>query len=130
MDSRQSQALPSAFSQILGRTNLGGMSGLLALLQQSGLDRQVASWLGSGANMPLDQRQLHRALGDDNLQQMSGAAGIPIDQLLKVLVQRLPSAVDSMSPNGVLQEDRLGEEQVDEEQSGSLADQAGIRDIR
>src|SRR4051794_30905329 len=105
MGQQQTQALPSALSQLLGRTDLGSIGGLLALLQQSGLDRQVASWLGNGANMPVDQNQMHRALGDGNLQQMSGAAGIPIDQLLKLLVQGLPGAVDHMSPHGVLREE-------------------------
>jgi len=110
------------------------MGGLLALLQQSGLDRQVASWLGSGANMPVDQTQLHRALGDDNLQQMSGAAGVSIDQLLKLLVQGLPGAIDHMSPKGVLQSEQYGadedSDQGDDAQGGSLARQAGVDDIR
>jgi uncharacterized protein YidB (DUF937 family) len=130
MGDQESQALPSALSQILGGTNLGNIGGLLAQLQQSGLDRQVASWLGSGSNMPVDPHQLRSALGDDNLQQMSSSAGLPIDQLLKVLARGLPSAVDRMSPNGVLQENQMGDEPADDGQAGSLSDQAGVRDIR
>ena len=120
-----SQALPGALSQILGRTDLGGIGGLLAQLQQGGLDRQVASWLGSGSNMPVSTDQLRSALGDDRLQQIGGSAGLSIDQLLAMLTQHLPGAVDRMSPNGVLEE-----QGADDEATESLADQAGLNDIK
>jgi uncharacterized protein YidB (DUF937 family) len=125
-----SQALPGALSQILGGTNLGNIGGLLAQLQQGGLDRQVASWLGSGSNMPVSPDQLRSALGDQHLQQMSSSAGLPIDELMKVLAHALPGAVDRMSPHGALQEptsDGDGSEQGD---AGSLAEQAGLSDIK
>jgi uncharacterized protein YidB (DUF937 family) len=121
----ESQALPGALSQILGRTDLGGIGGLLAQLQQGGLDRQVASWLGSGSNMPVSTDQLRSALGDDRLQQIGGSAGLSIDQLLAMLTQHLPGAVDRMSPNGALEEPAS-----DDEATGSLADQAGLSDIK
>src|SRR4051812_651892 len=132
---QQSQALPGLLSQVLGQSNLGSIGGLLAQLQSAGLGRQVASWLGNGTNMPIDQHQLHRALGDDNLQQMSGASGLPIDQLLKVLAHGLPGAVDQLSPHGVLQEDQIdnsqsGQGPEDDAQSGSLAQDAGVDDIK
>jgi uncharacterized protein YidB (DUF937 family) len=121
----ESQALPGALSQILGRTDLGGIGGLLAQLQQGGLDRQVASWLGSGSNMPVNADQLRSALGNDRLQQIGGSAGLSIDQLLGMLTQHLPGAVDRMSPKGVMEEPAS-----DDEPTGSLAEQAGLDDIK
>jgi uncharacterized protein YidB (DUF937 family) len=119
------QALPGALSQVLGRTDLGGIGGLLAQLQQGGLNREVASWLGSGSNMPVNSDQIRSALGDDRLQQMGQSSGLPLDQLMAILTQHLPGAVDRMSPNGVLEEQGAGGEA-----GGSLADQAGLNDIR
>jgi uncharacterized protein YidB (DUF937 family) len=119
------QALPGALSQVLGRTDLGGIGGLLAQLQQGGLNREVASWLGSGSNMPVNSDQIRSALGDDRLQQMGQSSGLPLDQLMAILTQHLPGAVDRMSPNGVLEE-----QGADDQASGSLADQAGLNDIR
>jgi uncharacterized protein YidB (DUF937 family) len=58
MSPSDTQGLPGALSQILGKTDLGGIGGLLAQLQQGGLDRQVASWLGNGSNMPISPDQL------------------------------------------------------------------------
>jgi uncharacterized protein YidB (DUF937 family) len=126
MSPSDTQGLPGALSQILGKTDLGGIGGLLAQLQQGGLDRQVASWLGNGSNMPISPDQLRSALGDDHLQQMGRSAGLPVDQLIKAMAQFLPGTVDRMSPNGALEE---AKPQGDED-SGSLADQAGLNDIK
>lgn len=99
-----SGALSDILSQVLGKTNLGGVGGLLQQLQQSGLGPQVASWLGNGQNLPVSVDQLKGALGDQHLQQLATQLGLPVDQLLGELSQHLPGAVDHMSPNGTLEE--------------------------
>src|SRR5439155_26206879 len=81
----QSQALLGLLSKVLGGTELGSISGLLAQLQQGGLDRQVASWLGNGANMAVRPDQLRAALGEERLQQIGSAAGVSTDTLLGAL---------------------------------------------
>jgi uncharacterized protein YidB (DUF937 family) len=100
----ETQALPNILSQVLARTNLGSVGGLLQQLQNSGLGPQVASWLGNGQNLPISVDQLKNALGDEHLRQLATAFGIPVDQLLGQLSQHLPAAVDHMSPTGTLQE--------------------------
>jgi uncharacterized protein YidB (DUF937 family) len=100
----EGQALPQILSQVLGKTDLGSVGGLLQQLQQSGLGPQVASWLGNGANLPVTADQLKQALGSPQLQQIAAQLGLPVDQLLGQLAQHLPAAVDHMSPNGTLQE--------------------------
>jgi uncharacterized protein YidB (DUF937 family) len=99
-----SQELPVILSQVLGRTDLGSIGGLLQQLQQSGLGAQVASWLGNGANMPITVDQLKNALGDQQVQQLARSLGLPVDQVLAQLSQHLPGAIDHMSPNGTLEE--------------------------
>lgn len=98
----ETQALPNILSQVLAKTNLGSLGGLLQHLQQSDLDPQVSSWLGNGANMPVTVDQLRQALGDQHLRQLATAFGIPVDQLLAQLSEHLPAAVDHLSPNGTL----------------------------
>jgi uncharacterized protein YidB (DUF937 family) len=116
-------ALPGVLSQVLAKTDLGSVGGLLAMLQQGGLDRQVSSWLSNGANMPLAPDQLRSALSPDNLRQLGAATGLPIDQLLDMLSSGLPDTIDSMSPNGTLEEPAASG-------GGDLSQQAGIDDIR
>ena len=129
-DSEQS-ALGGLLGQLLGQTNLGSIGGLLQQLQQSGLGAQVASWLGNGANLPVSPDQLRAALGNEQLQQLARQAGLPVDQLLAMLSQHLPQTVDRMSPNGTLQEGDADEEAPEAPSAGgSLAEQAGLRDVR
>jgi uncharacterized protein YidB (DUF937 family) len=127
----QSAALPALLSQLLGQTNLGSVGGLLAQLQQGGLSNQVSSWLSNGANQAISPDQLRSALGSEQLQQMTQASGLPLDQLLAVLSQHLPQAVDRMSPNGALDESAAdaAQDSQDEAPGGSLADQAGLGDV-
>ena len=97
-------ALSDILSQVLSKTDLGSVGGLLQRLQQSGLGPQVASWLGNGQNLPISVDQLKNALGDQHLQQLATQLGLPVDQLLNQLSKHLPDAVDHMSPNGTLEE--------------------------
>ncbi len=122
----ESRALPALLSQVLARTDLGSVGGLLAQLKERGLDRQVASWLGTGSNMPLGAGDLQSALGPDHLRQIAEALGLPLDGVIDMLQQRLPDAIDQMSPRGELEEPTP----PSADPGGSLADQAGLRDIR
>jgi uncharacterized protein YidB (DUF937 family) len=100
----EAQALPAVLSKVLGKTDLGDVNGLLQKLQQGGLGNQVSSWLGSGTNLPVSADQLKAALGNEQLQQLAGALGLPVDKILGVLAQHLPAAVDQMSPKGVIED--------------------------
>ncbi len=131
MGQAEQSLLPGLLSQLLANTNLGSVGGLLQQLQQGGLGGQVASWLGNGANHAISPDQLRAALGNEHLQQMAQAAGLPIDKLLAMLSQQLPQTVDKMSPNGTLQEPEQSEDAAsDSAAGGDLADQAGLGDIK
>jgi uncharacterized protein YidB (DUF937 family) len=87
---------------LLAKTNLGSLSGIVAQLQQGGLNEQVRSWLGNGANMPVTADQLRSALSSEQVQQIAQHLGLPVDAALKALAEHLPAAVDQASPNGQL----------------------------
>jgi uncharacterized protein YidB (DUF937 family) len=71
-------------------------------LQKGGLDQQVKSWLGPGANLPVTAEQLRAVLGNAQVQEFARQLGLPVDQALKTMAQYLPEIVDKASPNGVL----------------------------
>lgn len=104
MGQAQSSITPDNLSKIFGNTDFGNIASLLAMLQKSGLDDQVASWLGNGANKPVSTNQLESALGTEQLEQIARSAGLPIDGLLGQLSQNLPGIIDAMSPKGKLEE--------------------------
>jgi uncharacterized protein YidB (DUF937 family) len=99
----ETAAVPALISAALARTNFGNLQGLVNQLQQGGLGPQVQSWLGSGANMAITPDQLRAALGNDQVKELAGHFGVPLDQALNLLAQHLPAAVDHASPDGTLQ---------------------------
>jgi uncharacterized protein YidB (DUF937 family) len=100
----ETNALPAVLNQVLGKTDLGSVGGLVAKLQESGLGSQVASWLGNGSNLPVSAEQLRAALGNEQVKQLADKLGLPTDKILSVLSAHLPGAIDQMSPDGKLQE--------------------------
>ncbi len=99
----EAAAIPALISAALSKTNLGDLQGLANKLQQGGLDQQVKSWLGNGANMPVTADQLRAALDNDQVKQMAQHLGVDPNAALNWLAQHLPNVVDQASPNGTLQ---------------------------
>jgi uncharacterized protein YidB (DUF937 family) len=102
----QGTAAEGPISTILGKIDFGDLQGLVAKLQQGGLNEQVQSWLGNGANLPVTADQLRAALGSQQVQEVARRFGLPVDVALKFLSEHLPTAVDHASPNGTLEPDR------------------------
>jgi uncharacterized protein YidB (DUF937 family) len=94
--------LPAVLGEVLGNGSQGGLSAIVAKLQQAGFGDQVNSWIGSGHNLPITAEQLQQVLGSDTAKQLAARFNIPLDQLSQVLAQQLPKAVDHASPDGKL----------------------------
>src|ERR1700730_8393857 len=99
----EAAVIPVVLSEVLGsKDGQGGLSAIVAKLQQAGLGDQVKSWIGNGQNLPITADQLQQALGSDTAKQLAARFNIPLDQLTQGLAQQLPLAVDHASPNGTL----------------------------
>jgi uncharacterized protein YidB (DUF937 family) len=94
--------LPVVLSEVLGNGSQGGLTAIVAKLQQAGLGDQVKSWIGNGQNLPITAEQLQQVLGSDTVRQLAARYNIPVDQLSQVLAHALPTAVDHASPDGKL----------------------------
>jgi uncharacterized protein YidB (DUF937 family) len=99
----EGSAFPAMVNTILAQTQYHDLAGLVAALEKGGLGPQVQSWLGNGANLPITEDQLKAVLGNSQLQDLARHAGLPVDEVLKLLAQYLPELVDKASPNGTLQ---------------------------
>ena len=86
----------------------GGLDGIVNQLNQAGLGEQVSSWLGSGANMPVDAATLSNALGGDNIMKLAGSLGLDASQVAEQLATLLPGLIDKASPDGSLDLSVLG----------------------
>jgi uncharacterized protein YidB (DUF937 family) len=98
----EAAVVPVVLSEVLGSNGQGGLSAIVAKLEQAGLGAQVKSWIGNGQNIPITAEQLQQALGSDTAKQLAARFNIPLDQLSKVLAEQLPKAVDHASPEGKL----------------------------
>jgi uncharacterized protein YidB (DUF937 family) len=99
----EAAALPVAINALLAKTQYHDLNGLVAALQKGGLNAQVQSWLGPGANIPITEVQLKAVLGNAQVQDFARHLGLPVDAALKLLAQYLPDIVDKASPNGVIE---------------------------
>lgn len=98
----EAAVVPVVLGEVLGSGQQGGLSAIVAKLQQAGLGDQVKSWIGNGQNLPITAEQLQQVLGSDTVKQLAARFNIPVDQLAKVLARQLPAAVDQASPEGKL----------------------------
>lgn len=95
--------LPVVLSEVLGAGGgQGGLSAIVAKLQQAGFGDQVKSWIGNGQNLPITADQLQQVLGSDAVRQLAARFNIPVDQIAELLAHQLPKAVDEASPDGKL----------------------------
>src|SRR5579862_9022418 len=98
----EASAAPALVNALLAKTQFHDLNGLVAKLQQGGLDGQVKSWLGNGTNMPVTEEQLKAVLRNAQIQEIARHLGLPADATLKMLSQHLPGVDDQASPNGTM----------------------------
>lgn len=80
----------------------GGLDGLLAKLQQGGLEPVVKSWLGNGQNLPVSAEQITKALGNPQIAAVAKQFGIDPQQVSSQIATQLPAIIDKLSPGGAL----------------------------
>jgi uncharacterized protein YidB (DUF937 family) len=93
---------PSSGGFLDGGGLLGGLSGLVGKLTSAGAGQQVNSWVGQGANQPIDPAHLGTALGPDVVSHLQQRTGLSQQQILDGLAQVLPQLVNNLTPNGRL----------------------------
>ncbi len=80
--------------------NGGGLSGILAKLQQGGLADAAASWVGTGANQPVSPDALSGALGPDLMGMITQQLGGNQQQAASTMADLLPGLIDKLTPQG------------------------------
>ncbi len=88
----------------------GGVQGVINQLQTSGLGPTVHSWIQEGSNAPVSAGEMHKAFGEQTLNELAAQAGIPPQELAEKLAKVLPHAVDTLTPDGVVPKAQGGAE--------------------
>lgn len=84
----------------------GGVSGVLAMFKAKGLSAEVDSWVGTGKNLPISPEQVTGVLGQGELAQMAAKFGITPADLSSKIAEHLPTVVDKLTPNGVVNDSK------------------------
>jgi uncharacterized protein YidB (DUF937 family) len=78
----------------------GGLNGVLDKFKQGGLADVAASWVGTGANLPVSADQISSVLGSGAIAEMAAKFGITPEVLSSQIAQHLPGVIDKLTPNG------------------------------
>ncbi len=90
---------------IAGLLANGGLSAILGRMRANGLSAQADSWVGTGANEPIDAEHVEAALGTDRIAEVAQQLGVPAGQASQLLAQVLPGLVNAVTPEGTLPQD-------------------------
>jgi uncharacterized protein YidB (DUF937 family) len=84
------------------KTLSGGLGDLLGTFTGSGHGAVADSWVQTGPNQEVDEHQLSNALGRDTIDQLALETGLSRNELLYRIKVVLPTAVDTLTPDGRL----------------------------
>ena len=86
-------------SKSVSGTALGDV---LDRFRNSGAGPKVDSWIGRGANEPIEPQEVVSAIDEETLSSLSQQTGLSREELIARITQALPEVVDKMTPDGQL----------------------------
>jgi uncharacterized protein YidB (DUF937 family) len=97
---------PEDLGDILGQIFGGGAASKLPdvvrQFEEKGMREQVDSWVRTGANKPVERRQIEDAFGRKELEELAHRRNIDQNQLAEVLARYIPMIIDELTPGGQL----------------------------
>jgi uncharacterized protein YidB (DUF937 family) len=96
----QGNLVQAALGMLSQTQNGGGLQSLIAAFQNAGLGEVIASWVGTGQNLPISAEQIQQALGGGHLNQLAEASGLSHSDTAGGLAAILPGLIDQLTPNG------------------------------
>lgn len=96
------QGLMDAIGGLLGGG--GGLQSVVENFTKNGLGDTVASWIGTGSNLPISAEQIQSVLGSEQVKAIAGKVGISTDEASSGLASLLPGVIDKLTPDGKIPE--------------------------
>ncbi|MGH8457011.1 MAG: YidB family protein, partial [Stenotrophobium sp.] len=78
----------------------GGLTGVLDKFRQQGFAQHVESWIGNGANLPIETTAITQVLGAPAIAGLAQKFGLNPQQLSGQLATVLPQLVNHLTPQG------------------------------
>jgi uncharacterized protein YidB (DUF937 family) len=80
----------------------GGLDGVVKNFENSGLGKQVHSWIGLGPNEKISEMDISKVINAEKLKEVAKSAGVDLERAKTLLAQYLPEAIDKATPEGKL----------------------------
>ncbi|OPL19288.1 MAG: hypothetical protein AVO35_11110 [Candidatus Aegiribacteria sp. MLS_C] len=94
---RESDMLKSVLELVKGS---GGLGGLLALFDRSGLAEKAQSWVSSGPNEEIEPNEVRGVFGDSAIGRIASQLGLGTGETSSLLAKILPEVVNQVTPKG------------------------------
>lgn len=82
----------------------GGLSGISERFRSNGFGKAIDSWVGPGANLPVDGEDMNTVFGAPMMKDMAEHLGTNQEQATSALATLLPELVDKLTPDGRIPE--------------------------
>lgn len=79
-----------------------GVAGIVNQFKTAGLEHLVASWVGTGANLPATASQVIIGLGRAKITALAHVTGMSPEDVACQLAKLLPRVVNALTPDGIL----------------------------
>lgn len=80
----------------------GGLDGVVKNFENSGLGKQIHSWIGLGPNEKISEMDISKVVNADKLMEIAKNAGVDVDKANALLAKYLPEVIDKATPEGKL----------------------------
>lgn len=90
----------------------GGIEGLMAKLESSGLSGQLSSWVGTEENAEVGAKRIEEALGSDAISGVAQKLGIDQKEAAAKISVALPKLIDRLTPAGKVPEGGISMDSV------------------
>jgi len=101
------EGVMGAVAALLNDPQTDGLQGLVGAFEEQGLGNLIASWIGSGENLPISAAQLQSVLGSERIAGLAQQFGLSANDLSGQLANRLPELIDRLTPQGAIPEGAL-----------------------
>lgn len=95
---------------LIDNPEAGGIQGLIDNFKTKGLGDSIASWVGSGQNLPISADQIQSVLGSGKVQAIAQKLGLSESDAASHLASLLPQVIDKLTPNGQVPDNNMLEQ--------------------
>lgn len=92
--------LMDAVAGLINNPETGGLNGLIDSFKEKGMEDSIASWIGTGQNLPISAEQIQAVLGSEQVQAIAQKLGISTGDASSGLAGLLPQLIDKLTPDG------------------------------